>query len=125
MLERTTQKMFPMPVAKAIGQPIMMLVMVLLVGRAVAQDARNDSSSAPYVFEKIETIDLKKKEIIGHANAFIAEKFVSAKRVIQLTDADLGKIVGDVILMNPDAGFFEAFKGIKTRLILDARDGRV
>jgi hypothetical protein len=83
-----------------------------------------DPAEAPYVFEKVESVDLSRKEIIAHANAFIAERFVSAKSVIQLNDPELGKIVGDVVIMNSQAGFFDAFKGIKTRLVLDAKDGR-
>jgi hypothetical protein len=94
----------------------------LLCGAARGEGTTPDDK--PYVFEKIESVDLSKKEIIAHANAFIAERFVSAKSVIQLSDSELGKIVGDVVLMNAQAGFFDAFKGIKIRLVLDAKDGR-
>jgi hypothetical protein len=44
--------------------------------------------------------------------------------VIQLKDLEMGKIVGDVVLMNPNAGYFDAFKGIRARLVLDAKDGK-
>jgi len=67
---------------------------------------------------------MNKKKIIAHSAAFIAEKFVSAKSVIQLKDPELGKIVGDVVLMNSKAKFLDAFKGIKGRLIVDAKDGK-
>src|SRR5216117_2098128 len=92
----------------------------------VAEEEKKEASTSetPYIFEKIESVELTKKEIIAHANAFIAERFVSAKSVIQLNDSDLGKIVGDVVLMKPQPGAFDAFKGIKTRLVLDAKDGR-
>ena len=49
---------------------------------------------------------------------------MSAKSVIQLKDPELGKIVGDVVLMKSKAGLFDAFKGIMGRLVLDAKDGR-
>jgi hypothetical protein len=99
---------------------------ILSVASVTAQEAKKDGPAAdtPYVFERIESVELTKKEIIAHANAYIAENFVSARRVIQLSDPELGKIVGDVVLMKGDAGLFDAFKGIKTRLVLDARDGR-
>ncbi|MEA3421703.1 MAG: hypothetical protein U9Q97_08525, partial [Acidobacteriota bacterium] len=42
----------------------------------------------------------------------------------QLKDPELGKIVGDVVLMNSKAGFLDAFHGIKTRVVLDAKDGK-
>lgn len=91
-----------------------------------AEEGENEAvtSDGPYVFERIENVDLNKSEIVAHSAAFIAEKFVSAKSVIQLKDPDLGKIVGDVVLMNSKAGFFDAFKGIKGRLVLDAKDGK-
>ncbi len=81
-------------------------------------------SEGLYIYERIENVDLNKSEIVAHSNAFIAEKFVSAKSVIQLKDPELGKIVGDVVLMNSKAGFFDAFKGIKVRLVIDAKDGK-
>ena len=77
-----------------------------------------------YVFERVENVDLNKSEIVAHSAAFFAEKFVSAKSVIQLKDPELGKIVGDVVLMNSKARFLDAFKGIKGRLVLDAKDGK-
>jgi hypothetical protein len=108
--------------------PAMLFSLIsVFYGPAVnGEEARREDKAAdsPYVFEKIENVELNKKEIIAHSNAFIAEKFVSAKSVIQLNDAELGKIVGDVVLMNSKAGFFDGFKGIKTRLVLDAKDGK-
>jgi hypothetical protein len=103
-----------------------LIVALLANDAALAQDIKKEASSAdaPYVFERIENVELSKKEIVAHTSAFIAEKFVSARSVIQLNDSELGKLVGDVVLMNTQAGFFDAFKGIKTRLVLDARDGR-
>jgi hypothetical protein len=102
------------------------LAIILIVPAAYAEESKNkeELSDIPYVFEKIENVDLNKSEIITHSTAFIAEKFVSAKSVLQLKDAELGKIVGDVVLMNSKAGFFDAFKGIKGRLVIDAKDGR-
>jgi hypothetical protein len=99
------------------------LVAIAVHAAAFGQDAKS-SADAPYVFERISTVDLGKKELIAHVNAFIAERFVSGKSVVQLNDPELGRIVGDIVLMNPTAGFFDAFKGIKTRFIVDARDGR-
>lgn len=75
-------------------------------------------------YESVQALDLTKKEIIAHASAFIAEKFRSAKSVIELRDDELGKIVGDVILRDPDAGSWAAFTGVKVRLVIDAKDGR-
>jgi hypothetical protein len=77
-----------------------------------------------FVFEKISPVELSKKEIITQAAAFIAAKFVSARSVIQLQDAELGKIVGDVILHDRDARMLAAFKGVKVRITIDAKDGR-
>jgi hypothetical protein len=91
---------------------------------AVPASADDKPDAKPYVFERIESVELSKSEIVAHAGAFIAEKFVSAKSVIQLKAPELGKIVGDVVLMNKDAGFLDAFKGIKGRLVLDAKDGK-
>jgi hypothetical protein len=93
---------------------------------AYCEDTKVEDKPADvaYIFERIENVELNKSEIIAHSAAFIAEKFVSAKSVIQLKDPELGKIVGDVVLMNSNAGFFDAFKGIKGRLVLDAKDGR-
>lgn len=102
------------------------MAIVVIVPVAFAEESKNEEklSDGPYVFEKIENVDLSKSEIITYSAAFIAEKFVSAKSVLQLKDAELGKIVGDVVLMNSKAGFFDAFKGIKSRLVIDAKDGR-
>lgn len=93
---------------------------------AHSEDAKSEEkpANAEYVFERIENVEMSKNEIIAHSAAFIAEKFVSAKSVIQLNDPELGKIVGDVVLMNSNARFLDAFKGIKGRLVLDAKDGR-
>lgn len=77
-----------------------------------------------FVFERIEAVDLNKKEIVSHTAAFIAEKFKSSKQVLELRDDELGKIVGDIVLHNPDAGMFDGFKSIKARLIVEAKDGR-
>ena len=102
------------------------LAVALIVPVVYTEEAKTEEkpSDGPYVFERIENVDLNKSEIIIHSTAFIAEKFVSAKSVIQLKDPELGKIVGDVVLMNSKAGLFDAFKGIKGRLVLDAKDGR-
>ncbi|WP_132999805.1 DUF4468 domain-containing protein [Luteimonas arsenica] len=79
----------------------------------------------PYVWEKIQTVDLTQREIITYSNAYIAEKFGSGKEVVELNDPDLGKLVGTVILMNEDAKLLHAFHGIRGRLIIDAKDGRI
>lgn len=78
----------------------------------------------PYVWEHIANVDLTQKEIITHTNAYIAEKFVSGRHVVELNDPDLGKLVGTVTLMDPDAKMLSAFHGINGRLIVDAKDGR-
>lgn len=56
-----------------------------------------------FLFEKVESVELTKKEVVAHAAAFIAEKFKLSKSVIELRDDELGKIVGDVVLANPNA----------------------
>lgn len=78
----------------------------------------------PFVWEKISSVELTQKEIITYINAYIAEKFVSGKHVIELSDPELGKLVGTVTLMDPDAKMLSAFHGIHGRLIVDAKDGR-
>jgi len=100
---------------------ILMLVAYLI---PKADAVEEEASEGPYIYEKIENVDLNKSEIISHSVAFLSEKFVSAKSVIQLKDPELGKIVGDVVLMNSKAGFFDAFKGITGRLVIDAKDGK-
>jgi hypothetical protein len=100
------------------------LVAVGFVSTVYADVAQIEKADGAYVFERIERVDLSKSEIISHSTAFIAEKLVSAESVIRLKDPEMGKIVGDVVLMNAKAGYFDAFKGIRTRLVLDAKDGR-
>jgi len=101
------------------------LVVLVPVKTVFAEENSNiKQSDTPYVFEKIEKVKLTKKEIIIYSVAFISEKFKSAKTVIQLKDQELGKIIGDIVLMNSEAGFFDAFKGIKTRIKIDAKDGK-
>jgi hypothetical protein len=108
---------------KALLIGLLSLVAVAIHSTAVGQDMKS-SADALYVFERIATVDMKKAEIVAHVNAFIAERFVSGKSVIQLSDPELGRVVGDVVLMNSKAGVFDAFKGIKTRIVVDAKDGR-
>lgn len=104
------------------------LLTALVAGGSVstvcADVAQTEEEDGAYVFERIESVELSKIEIISHSTAFLAEKFVSAKSVIQLKDPELGKIVGNVVLMNAKPGYFDAFKGIKARLVLDAKDGK-
>lgn len=90
----------------------------------LSQMAQAKEDKPPFIWEKIATVDLTKKEIVTYTNAFIAEKFVSGKSVIELTDPERGKIVGTVVLMNPDAKMLNPFHGIYGRLIVDAKDGR-
>ena len=87
-------------------------------------ESKSETTDGRYVYERIETVDLKKSEIVAYAAAFIAERVVSGRSAIQLTDSQLGKIIGDVELMNPRTGSSDSFKGIKCRLVLDAKDGR-
>lgn len=100
------------------------IVLLFLAQGVYCEETRTEekASDEPYVFERIDNIEMIKSEIIMNAHAFIAEKFVSAKSVIQLKDEELGKIVGDVVLMNSKAKMFDAFKGIQTRITLDAKD---
>jgi hypothetical protein len=91
---------------------------------AESEGKKDGGADAPFVFERFEAVELSQKHIVAHTAAFIAERFVSSKSVMQLKDPELGKIVGDIVLMNANAGFFDAFKGIKTRVVLDAKDGR-
>jgi hypothetical protein len=100
------------------------LVALGCVPTVYAEAAQTEKEDAGYVFERIESVDLSKIELISHSTAFIAEKFRSAKSVIQLKDLEMGKIVGDVVLMNPKAGYFDAFNGIRARLVLDAKNGK-
>lgn len=78
----------------------------------------------PYVWERVNEVDLTQQEIITYAHVYLAEKFVSSKDFIQLNDPALGKLVGTVILRNKDARLLHAFHGIRGRLIIDAKDGR-
>ena len=104
-------------------------IALLLVG-SVAHAAKQPKSpefkveNELFVFERIAPVELSKNEIITQAAAFIAAKFVSAESVIQLQDAELGRIVGDVVLHDRDARMLAAFKGIKARITIDAKDGR-
>lgn len=99
----------------------------LVVGAAYAQQPKSAAfkvESGLFIYEKIEPVELSKKEIIANSAAFLAEKFRSSKSVIELRDDELGKIVGDVILRNPKAKFLSAFPAVKARIIIDAKDGR-
>jgi hypothetical protein len=102
------------------------ILAVAVVPAVYAEEAKTEEnpSAGPYVLERVENVDLSNSEIVAHSAAFIAEKFVSAKSVIQLKDPELGKIIGDVVLMNSKARFLDSFKGIKSRLVLDAKDGK-
>jgi hypothetical protein len=113
-------------VKKSFQSLFAILAIIAAVPAVYAEEgnAEEKPSDGPYVFERVENVDLNKSEIVAHSAAFIAEKFVSAKSVIQLKDPELGKIVGDVVLMNSKARFLDAFKGIKGRLVLDAKDGK-
>ena len=102
---------------------IILIGLFLIIGCAGMQQI-NEATDSAFVFERIENVEMDKKDIISNSVAFIAEKFVSAKSVIQLKDPELGKIVGDVVLMNSKSGFLDAFHGIKTRIVLDAKDGK-
>ena len=100
---------------------------VLVAGAAYAQQPKSTGFKVEdglFLYEKIEPVELSKKEIIAHSAAFLAEKFKSSKSVIELRDDELGKIVGDVILRNPKAKFLSAFPAVKVRIIIDAKDGR-
>lgn len=92
---------------------------LLMIGSASAKE-----ETPPYVWEKVNTVDLTQAEIITYTNAYIAEKFGSGKEVVELSDPALGKLVGTVILMNKDAKLLHAFHGIRGRLIVDAKEGR-
>jgi hypothetical protein len=114
-----------------ISRPIVLSLLLSLfaigsIPVAYCDEAKKEekASDVAFVFERIENVELTKNEIIAHSTAYIAEKFVSAKSVIQMKDPELGKIVGDIVLMNPKAGFLDAFKGIKGRLVIDAKDGK-
>lgn len=100
---------------------IFLLVFAIFIS---VSDSALTKEKEPYIFEAVKEVALTKAEIISYANAFIAEKFVSAKSVIQMNDPNLGKIVGDVALINPKAKFGHAFKGIRGRFVLDAKDGK-
>lgn len=78
-----------------------------------------------FIYEKVIETELTKKEAVAYSAAFIAEKFKSAKIVIELRDEDLGKLVGTVILKDRDARVLAAFKAIQARIVIDAKDGRV
>lgn len=103
---------------------VVLLVVSLGVEAQQPKSAELKVDSGLFVYEKIESVELSRREIIGYAAAFLAEKFKSSKSVIELRDEDLGKIVGDVILKDEKAGMFDAFKEIKARIILDAKHGR-
>lgn len=96
----------------------------LVFGSAYAQQPKSAAfkvQSGLFIFEKIEPVELSKKEIVANSAAFLAEKFKSSKSVIELRDDEIGKIVGDVILRNPKAKFLSAFPAVKARIIIDAR----
>lgn len=77
-----------------------------------------------FVYEKIGSVDLSRREIVAHSAAFFAEHFKSSRSIIELRDDELGKIVGDIIVANPKARMLSAFPAIHTRIIIDAKDGR-
>lgn len=96
----------------------------LIISNATCEDNKNEDSEKLYIYEKVMSIELSKSDIILFSSAFIAERFTSAKSVVQLKDTELGKLVGNVILMNSNASFFDAFHGINGKLIIDSKDGK-
>lgn len=93
--------------------------LLLVAGGALAAD------KAPYEYEQIKDVaGLGKKEIVAQTNAFIAETFKSGKTVTEMSDADAGKIIGNVILIDPAAGILSPFKGFQATMTVDAKDGK-
>lgn len=82
------------------------------------------SNAQPYEFKRIGEVSLSKGEIVRFTRSYFAEKFVSGRDVVQMADEQLGKVVADVILDDPNAGMFDVFTRIKARLAIDAKDGR-
>jgi len=80
------------------------------------------SDDAPYKFAKVQEVALNKSEIIKASHLYIAENFKYSKNGIQLNDPDAGSFIANLRIMDNDAGFFDAFKGITFLLSVEAKD---
>ena len=78
----------------------------------------------PFVFAEVRKVDLTKEEIITNTAVFIAQKFVSSKSVIDVNSPTQGKLAGNIILKDPDAGWLDIYKYISLQLIVEAKNGR-
>lgn len=88
------------------------------------EKAQEELLKKPFDFTEVRKVNLKKDEIIKFSASYIAENFKSAKKVIELNDLSQGKIIGNVILRNSEAGFFDAFHGIEATIIIEAKENR-
>ena len=87
--------------------------------------AAEAEAKKPFKFVEVRKVKgMKKEEIIKHIASYIAENFGSAKKVIEFNDPKLGKLIGNVILMKKEIGFFTICAGIEVTIIIDAKDGR-
>lgn len=111
-------------IAEEKGKPTFKERMAAEKAKRAEKAANRADQDKPYVFTKVHQIDLSKKEIILHIRAYIAEKFVSAKSVIEISDLELGKLVGDISLRDPEAGWLSVYRGINARIMFDAKDGK-
>ena len=99
----------------------LLLLLLLFIPSLLLASGKNKE---PYVYKSINEVSLTKAEIISYSSQFIAQKFVSGKSVIELKDKELGKIVGNIVLMNKKAKFFHAFKGISGNMTISAKKGK-
>ena len=93
--------------------------LVAILGAAHAAEDK-----PPFQFERVGEAPGTTAQLVTKAQSFLAERQGSAKVATQQVDKEAGRIVNDIVLMNSDAGMFDAFHGVSTRLILEFKEGR-
>ena len=81
-------------------------------------------ADGPIRFEVVREVDMPKDAIYQGANQWIAEKFVSAKRVIELQDQETGTIIGNGISQIPGPLPFTTMP-LRFKLRIDMKDGKL
>lgn len=97
-------------------------IMAAFTSPASAQSL--DEQMKPYEFTIVEKVDVHKADIIKYAQTYFTETLDGGKDAIQLADPERGQLIGDIVLIDKDAGFLSAFRAIRTRVVIDSKDGR-
>lgn len=75
-----------------------LLLILLLPLKLFSQDTTTNKLE----FSLIDSVSASKKELLGFSKAWLTKTFVSSKAVIEMEDADAGKIIGKAIFKLSD-----------------------